>query len=261
MKKTKKDGDEVVVEKPKVTFKVLGQKVLQHTKTQKFIEQFKGCPVLKFQVVNDLCNKAGGEIMDAMMKVVGIKVKRRGGKITHSQYVRVNLVDYEHPFFGRVWHGVHILDETSPLLNDNARHKLQENGGKGWPEDWLEPAKIRRKLDFQSLVVTVAGVSNVSACTVHAYKRYKFEDVIIGFDYAPLVYENDDTGKLEVDLRLANDVREQHGGKGESLDCSDYVEDESSRSLTSSFSRGTSTIFKKSELQPVVERKKRQTIF
>lgn len=40
------------------------------------------------------------------MKVIGIKFKGRGGKVTHSQYVRVNLVDFEHPFFSRVWHGV-----------------------------------------------------------------------------------------------------------------------------------------------------------
>ncbi|KAL7540313.1 hypothetical protein ACHAXR_010015, partial [Thalassiosira sp. AJA248-18] len=164
-----------------------------------------------------LCNKGGGEIVDGLMKVVGIKLKRWGGKITHSQYVRVNLVDCEHPFFGRVWHGVHILDSTSPLLSDNAKQRIKENGG-SWPEAWLDrPAKIRRKLDFHSLVITVAGVSNVSACTVHAYKRYKFKDVIIGFDYAPLVYENESSGKLEVDLRLANDVREQHKGSGEDL--------------------------------------------
>lgn len=86
------------------------------------------------------------------MKVVGIKVKRWGGKITHSQYVRVNLVDCEHPFFSRVWHGAHILDASSPLLCDAAKQKIQENGG-SWPESWLDkPDNIRRKLDFQSLV-------------------------------------------------------------------------------------------------------------
>ena len=55
-----------------------------------FREQFAGCPVLKFQVVNDLCNKAGGEIIDGMMKVIGIKMKRWEGKITHTQYGKVS---------------------------------------------------------------------------------------------------------------------------------------------------------------------------
>mmetsp|Transcript_8269 Transcript_8269/g.15478 ORF Transcript_8269/g.15478 Transcript_8269/m.15478 type:complete len:546 (-) Transcript_8269:135-1772(-) len=183
-----------------------------------FRETFKGCPVLKFQVVNDFCNKGGGEIVDGMMKVVGIKAKTKDGKITHSQYVRVNLVDSEHPFFGRVWHGVHILDTDSPLLTNSAKERIRGEFNGSWPEEWLvKPEKIRRKLDFQSLVITVSGISNISACTVHAYKRYKFQDVIIGFDFAPLVYENEELNKLEVDMSLTHDVREQHKGSGEDL--------------------------------------------
>lgn len=75
--------------------------------------------------------------------------------MTATQYVRVQLVDYEHPFFGRVWHGVHILDGSSPLLTAAAKQRIRENGG-SWPTSWLEqgPQKIRRKLDFQSLVRT-----------------------------------------------------------------------------------------------------------
>jgi len=53
-----------------------------------FIDQFNGCPVLKFQVVNELCNEEGSEIVDAIMKVVGVKFKGQGDRITHSQYVR-----------------------------------------------------------------------------------------------------------------------------------------------------------------------------
>ena len=89
--------------------------------------------------------------------------------------VRVNLVDCEHPFFGRVWQAVHILDASSPLLTSSAREKIRQNHGE-WPDHWLtSPERIRKKLDFQSLVVSVSGVSNVSASTVHAYKRYKTE--------------------------------------------------------------------------------------
>jgi len=168
--------------------------------------------------VNDLCNQPGGEIIDARMQAVGIKVKSCEGKISATQYVRVNLVDPEHPFFSRVWHGVHILDGTSPLLKNSAKEKINANGGE-WPNEWYEqPQTLRKKLDFHSLVITVSGVSNVSASSVHAYKRYKFKDVIIGFDFAPLVFENEDgfAGKLEVDLGLINDVLGQEKG-GEDL--------------------------------------------
>mmetsp|Transcript_11408 Transcript_11408/g.18551 ORF Transcript_11408/g.18551 Transcript_11408/m.18551 type:complete len:411 (+) Transcript_11408:388-1620(+) len=182
----------------------------------KFVDQFNGCPILKFQVVNELCNREGGELVDCIMKVVGIKFKGPNGSVTHSQYVRVNLVDFEHPFLSRVWHGVHILDSTSPLLTDRARQRIRENNG-SWPSNWFDPDVIRSKLEFHDLIVTVAGISNVSAVTVHAYKRYKIGDVLIGFNFAPIVFRDVETGKLEVDLSMCNDVREQYGIRGEDL--------------------------------------------
>lgn len=129
----------------------------------------------------------------------------------------VNLVDFEHPFFSRVWHGVHILDASSPLLTDKASQTIQANNG-SWPSSWFEhPAIIQEKLDFEDLILTVAGVSNVSAVTVHAYKRYKIGDVLIGYNFAPLVFRDRKTGILDCDLALANDVREQSGLPGEDL--------------------------------------------
>jgi hypothetical protein len=180
-----------------------------------FIDQFNGCPVLKFQIVNELCNRQGTEIVDAIMKVIGIKFKG-SGRVTRSEYVRVNLVDYEHPFLSRVWHGVHILDGTSPLLTDKAKQRIRENNG-SWPSHWFRPDVIRQKLEFNDLVVTVAGISNISALTVHAYKRYKIGDVLIGYNFAPLVFRDKESGMLEVDKTLVNDVREQAGLQGEDL--------------------------------------------
>ena len=189
----------------------------QSSDENKFVDQFNGCPILKFQVVNSLCNREGGELVDCIMKVVGIKFKGPGdGSITHSQYVRVNLVDFEHPFLSRCWHGVHILDASSPLLTEKTRQRIRENNG-SWPSHWFDPEIIRSKLEFHDLIVTVAGISNVSAVTVHAYKRYKIGDVLIGFNYAPITFRDIETGKLEVDLSMINDVREQSGIRGEDL--------------------------------------------
>jgi len=182
----------------------------------KFVDQFNGCPVLKFQLVNELCNREGTEIVDAIMKVVGIKFKGANGKVTHSQYVRVNLTDFEHPFLSRSWHGIHILDGSSPLLTDRARQKIRDNNN-SWPSNWFDPDVIRTKLEFHDLIVTIAGISNVSAVTVHAYKRYMIGDVLIGYNFAPIVFRDPETGVLEVDLSMVNDVREQHGIRGENL--------------------------------------------
>ena len=181
-----------------------------------FIDQFNGCPILKFQVINSQCNMEGAELVDAIMKVIGIKFKGHNGKITRSEYVRVNLVDFEHPFFSRVWHGVHVLDATSPLLTDKAKQRILANNG-SWPTEWFQPDVIRTKLEFNDLIMTVAGISNISALTVHAYKRYKIGDVLIGYNFAPLVFRDKESGMLTVDKSLVNDVREQDGLEGEDL--------------------------------------------
>ena len=85
--------------------------------------------------------------------------------------------------------------------------------------------------------------------------------MIVGFDFAPLVYENEETGKLEVDLGLVNDVREQQNGHGEDLvKGSTSVEGLESSVMPlplpfqrgsepirgGNFSRGTSSVFTKS---------------
>ena len=78
----------------------------------------------------------------------------------------------------------------------------------------------------------MAGVSNVSAVTVHAYKRYKIGDVLVGYNFAPLVFRDEKTGVLDVDLSLANDVREQNGLPGEDL--TERVDSKESSDLSSS---------------------------
>ena len=182
-----------------------------------------------------MCNREGSELVDAIMKVVGIKYKsNENGTSTHAEYVRVNLVDFEHPFLSRVWHGVHILDATSPLLSENARRRIRENKG-SWPTEWFDPKIIKKQLEFNDIIVTVAGISNVSALTVHAYKRYKIGDVLIGFNFAPLVFRDNVTGLFDVDLSLCHDVREQKGGGSEDFhDLSTHSRDQSTIRITKS---------------------------
>lgn len=51
---------------------------------------------------------------------------------------------------------------------------------------------------------------------MHAYKRYSSGDLLVGFDFAPLVFFNDDINALEVDMSLVHDVKEQSYGAGKS---------------------------------------------
>ena len=76
------------------------------------------------------------------------------------------------------------------------------------------------------------------------------------------MYENEKTGRLGVDMRVANDVREQHKGSGENLHEGSCAppSSESNHSLfdsrtmnSTNFSRGTSSIFKPSDFISSVE--------
>jgi len=161
------------------------------------------CPTLKIQLVNELANKLRGEIMDATLKVVASK--SIGLNDTSTRFVKVELKEFEHPFFKRVWQGRHILNQHSVLLTPAARRRIADNAG-FWPREWTKPDKLRSCLNFEELIVTLTGISNISASTVHAYKTYRFGDLLVGYEFAPLLYRTLGSSLLKVDMRLLNDV-------------------------------------------------------
>jgi len=121
----------------------------------------------------------------------------------------------DHPFFKRVWLARHVLDEHSPVLKPRVRRQIRRNGG-AWPERLNNYTSIRDSLRFNQILVSLNGVSNVSASDVYAQKIYDFVDVNIGYQFVNILYRDGD-GQLGVDVDLINDVREQTGGGGEPL--------------------------------------------
>jgi hypothetical protein len=121
----------------------------------------------------------------------------------------------DHPFFKRVWLARHILDEHSPILKPRVRKMIRKNGGR-WPERLNNYTGIRDSLRFNQILVSLNGVSNVSASNVYSQKIYDFVDVNIGYQFVNILYRDSD-GNLGVDIDLINDVREQVGGGGEPL--------------------------------------------
>lgn len=190
-------------------------------------EEICECPTLKFQLINQLANIPKGEIMDATLKCVASNNIGESGAST--RFVKVQLQEFEHPFFKRVWHGRHILNEYSHLLTPEARTKIAL---KGWPAEWRDPATLRSCLNFKELIVTLTGISNISASTVHAYKTYQFGDLLVGNDFAPLLYQHKGSSRLNVDMRLVNDVVVQKNlGYGSSERRSSLLEEDKSESL------------------------------
>jgi hypothetical protein len=120
-----------------------------------------------------------------------------------------------HPFFKRVWLARHILDDTSPILKPKVRRQIRRNHGY-WPERLNSHEAVRDSLQFNQILVSLNGVSNVSASDVYAQKIYDFVDMNVGYQFVNILYKDNDSC-LKVDVDLINDVREQRGGGGEPL--------------------------------------------
>ena len=129
-------------------------------------------------------------------------------------FSKMMLESSEHPFFKRVWLARHILDEQSPLLKQKTRRAIRKYGGY-WPEQLNSYQGIKDSLAFSQILVSLNGVSNISASDVYAQKIYDHGDVNVGYEFVNLLYRDGDD--LKIDMDLINDVREQHGGGGEPL--------------------------------------------
>jgi len=121
----------------------------------------------------------------------------------------------EHPFFKRVWVGRHVLNRESPLVRPRVKRLIKKNNGY-WPKSLNNFTDVRKSLLFNQILVSLNGVTNLSAHEVYAQKIYDFVDVNIGYQFVNTLYKDVD-GTLKVDTDLINDVREQHGGGGEPL--------------------------------------------
>jgi hypothetical protein len=129
-------------------------------------------------------------------------------------FSKMMLEASDHPFFKRVWLARHVLDEHSPIVTQRARRAIRKCGGY-WPEHLNSYQGVQESLAFNQILVSLTGVSNVSASDVYAQKIYDHVDVNIGYEFVNLLYRDGDV--LKVDADLINDVREQNGGGGEPL--------------------------------------------
>jgi hypothetical protein len=84
-------------------------------------------------------------------------------------FSKMEIEASEHPFFRRVWVARHILDADSPILKHKVRRQIRKNGNR-WPQKLNNARDIRDSLYFNQILVSLTGVSNISACDVYAQK-------------------------------------------------------------------------------------------
>jgi len=106
----------------------------------------------------------------------------------------------DHPFFKRVWLARHVLNEHSPIIVPRIRRQIRKNGG-AWPDRLNTHEAIRESIKFNQILVSLNGVSNISASDVYAQKIYDFVDINVGYQFVNILYRNSD-GTLGVDVRI-----------------------------------------------------------
>ncbi|KAL3907627.1 MAG: hypothetical protein SGARI_003447 [Bacillariaceae sp.] len=131
-------------------------------------------------------------------------------------FVKVAIESQDHPFFRRLWLARHVLDHDSPLLSPEARDLIRLNGGK-WPKELNSAKGIRKCMQFDQLIVSLSGTSNVDSNQVYAQHIYGYGDICVGYRFSNALF-HDENGCLVVDPDRLNLVQEQEGGGGEKLD-------------------------------------------
>jgi len=203
-------------------------------------------PYLEFQIVHNKANYEGWEILGATMECIvvidvpagarfdyhvrgselfALDFHKGNSSIVKQTYHKVSLEGSTHPYFKRVWHCRHILDENSPLLKKSIKEEIRNNNG--WPSGRLSHNGIRNVLlPFNTLLLTMNGKSGKTSTDVFAEKRYSFEDVYIGWEFAGVLYLRDRSRKRKhkaekkvmVDMTLIHDITPQDGGISETLE-------------------------------------------
>ena len=77
---------------------------------------------------------------------------------------------------------------------------------------------------FPVQIINLQGMSAMHSKDVFAEKRYTFDDVYIGWEFAGLLYLKDsrraEDKKVMVDTKLVHDIVPQHGDESEPFDAS-----------------------------------------
>ena len=117
---------------------------------------------------------------------------------TKHVFSKMTVETGDHPFFKRVWLARHVLDENSPIVEPSVRRQIRKRGG-SWPKRLNSYAAIRDSLKFNQILVSLNGISNVSASEVYAQKIYDFVDIVVGYGFVNILYRDSD-GSLGVDV-------------------------------------------------------------
>ena len=139
------------------------------------ISPFDGVPTLMFR----LGNERASQIIEATVRVVMMRTERTTEGVTYYRLRDLKLERDHSPAISRSWNLLHRIDDSSPLHGAT-------------PETFAR--------DQVEVMVTVVGIDETSAQSLHARHTYLDEQVRWGARHADMVSELPD-GSLQLDMR------------------------------------------------------------
>jgi len=144
------------------------------------ISPFDGVPTLMFRVGNERAS----QIVEATVRVVVLRTEHTTEGVVFYRMRDLRLERDRSPAIARSWNVMHKLDESSPLYG-------------------ATPETLAR--DEVDLMLTVVGIDETSAQSVHARHTYGHEEIRWGARHADMLAELPD-GRTQLDMREFNRV-------------------------------------------------------
>jgi inward rectifier potassium channel len=138
------------------------------------ISSFNGVPTVMFR----LGNERASQIIEAMVRIVIVRTEKTQEGVTFYRMYDLDLERHRSPALARSWTVMHPLVPGSPLL------------------DATPESLAKDEIEF---IITVTGIDETSAQTLHARHRYFDTDVLWGARHADLITEVENG--IVVDLR------------------------------------------------------------
>jgi len=144
------------------------------------ITSYDGIPTLMFRAAN----RRGNQILEAKLTVTMVRdeVTAEGHKMRRLH--DMNLIRNQSPFFILTWTGMHPIDETSPLCGETPESLAVSN---------------------VEILVSLTGIDETFAQTVHARKLYSVHDLRWNHRFADIISVTPH-GQRIIDYNLFHDV-------------------------------------------------------
>ncbi len=118
------------------------------------VAERNGVPHLMFRMANWRHNS----LVEASLSVILLALEKTSEGETMRVPIEVKLVRNKSPVFQFTWSAMHKIDETSPFHGADAIAKLREQDA--------------------DLYLSLAGLDETSAQTIHARYRYRLDDIV-----------------------------------------------------------------------------------